>query len=846
MMIDSRHISAIAALVMALPLYLGAQTSLPSFPRDPRIVQGVLPDGVSYYLVTNDISKGYADFALVRKNYDDVSGTRDAISSVEGIQGLRPFQFLSDKGIGYQKEGYAAYRDGSTVLNFRNVPAFDAPAADSTLLLIFDMIKTADCPQAVIISGDIDAGKLADRMYMLSMTVPRLPAEEAEAPYQWSPVWGLQCEVLPCEEGTVATISLCITGPRVPRESMNTPQPFVTQMFVRELETILYRRIRRSFRDAGIPIGRISLVHRDSATKAGDENYIIDISTDRSYIDEAVAVLASVLGGIDSDGVTEDEHRMARDQLVANASGADLRETNADYVDKCVGNYLYGASLASLSDICDFMIKRRLSSEKELQFFNGFSKALINPDRSISLTLSGCAGPAERMASIFSNAWKEGDSRDYSFADTLSLAALKSKTRLKLKSSVPDPITGGQTWTFSNGMKVIFKQADTKGRFEYGLMVKGGLPNVPGIKPGEAPFVSDMLGCFNVAGINADEFVDLMRVNGITMDVSVGLSDMRILGSAPTTRLQYLLKSLLSLSTDRSYDAARFDYYRKCQAVSIAEAGIDTDAVLQEMASPDYDFLPVRDLDGLDSGLPVRVGQYFNSQFSRINDGVFVIVGDFDEDELQKTLLRTLGNFECGKGSQIRSRIRKDLRQGWYTRSYEGDPCVAVSLNSGSPFSMNGYMTFKVASVAIRKEVVKALASEGMYAEFEEKVEFYPVDSYSLIVRCRPCSMDGLPSDIAEQKMYRALDAVRFAVNRLSVCDLTEAEVNAYKVALKQVMTSFYANPRALIDAAMTRSSAGRDVVSMWSGYIDGVSVSAVREVLKALDEGARMELVVR
>ena len=44
-----------------------AQT-LPSLPVDSKIQKGTLRCGVAYYMVKNDEIKGYADFAVVRRN----------------------------------------------------------------------------------------------------------------------------------------------------------------------------------------------------------------------------------------------------------------------------------------------------------------------------------------------------------------------------------------------------------------------------------------------------------------------------------------------------------------------------------------------------------------------------------------------------------------------------------------------------------------------------------------------------------------------------------------------------------------------------------------------------------
>ena len=59
-----RLITVISGLF--LTIILPAQ-ELPLITPDPAVRQGVLPNGMKYYLVSNPSVKGFADFALVQK-----------------------------------------------------------------------------------------------------------------------------------------------------------------------------------------------------------------------------------------------------------------------------------------------------------------------------------------------------------------------------------------------------------------------------------------------------------------------------------------------------------------------------------------------------------------------------------------------------------------------------------------------------------------------------------------------------------------------------------------------------------------------------------------------------------
>ena len=74
--------------------------------QEGYITTGALPNGVTYYLVTNSSMKGIADFALVRKGLCDTTAARMELASLPHFNKTAPIKFLSRKGIGCRKEGY--------------------------------------------------------------------------------------------------------------------------------------------------------------------------------------------------------------------------------------------------------------------------------------------------------------------------------------------------------------------------------------------------------------------------------------------------------------------------------------------------------------------------------------------------------------------------------------------------------------------------------------------------------------------------------------------------------------------------------------------------------------------
>ena len=58
----------IFAASVLLSASLSVAQNVPPLPVDPSVTYGVLPDNISYYIVSNPTDKGFADFCLEARN----------------------------------------------------------------------------------------------------------------------------------------------------------------------------------------------------------------------------------------------------------------------------------------------------------------------------------------------------------------------------------------------------------------------------------------------------------------------------------------------------------------------------------------------------------------------------------------------------------------------------------------------------------------------------------------------------------------------------------------------------------------------------------------------------------
>ena len=851
-----------ALFFLCISQLLPAQ-DLPTLKTASEVTAGALPNGIKYYLVTNKVDKGMADFAIIQNGEDDAESARGALVDLPYFDGKKPYRFLSSNGVGYRSYGFVESAPDAVKYRFEGVPVSSQAVCDTTLMMMFGISERSPYAQAVVVSGDIDPKALVERMKVLSMMVSRRQPLPKQKPLQSLLADSMRVECVAPDRDGVARVTVAFASPRAPKELMATVQPLVTEMFAKELGIIAQNRIESTFRQRNIPLAEVETEYRSSADGPSDEVFTVSVSVAPGRVQDAVQALSEVLSSLDAKSTSVEEYAFARDEFLTSiAKTAAKKTTNKEWMDRCIAAYLYGAPLATTATRAEFFAQQRLPVDRVLPLFNDFVSALLDPSKNVALR---CAAPAysvdaAELRTVFTVAWRmanvEGSIPTFiqNYGDSTKLAT--PKTKVKLKKEAAEPVTGGKMWTFSNGMRVIYKKLDTQGKFDYALMIKGGYSGVQGIGQGECGFVQDMLPLSDVAGLSGATFQNMLKANAVVQKTSVSLSDMRISGSAPSDMLPFVMKSLLAVANERKVNSESFAYYRECEGLRQAlvrrqQEGIS--AVVDSIMCPEYKYTPTKRLSALRNDLPQRAEKYFANQFSRVSDGVFVLIGDLDEDVAKKVLCRYLGGFETSSQHAVRPSVSYKLRPGWSTctvgsedaEAGSGEPSVNVAMSALLPFSGEHFMAYKLAQLVLEREIVQAIADSGMYLEISDSYEVFPVERLNLRFSCRPSEESGLPAGIAPENPLKALGRVREAIAKVSKGTLTDAQLKLAKADLLDDMTVEYARPSVMMQNVLIRYSDGKDMVSGFKDKINSVSLADVRDILKKFEDGSKVEFIV-
>ena len=822
MSIRPLHIALCITAGLLFSITVPAQ-SLPQLPRDQRIQTGTLRCGVPYYMVSSQTEKGYADFAIVRAGVDQ--------PDFEGAG------FLSRSGVNPRLGGYAWHHGGSTVLHFDAVPVYDPAVLDSMLLISFAAVAAADAPQAIVIAGDIDAGEVRKKMDIFSMLVQRRSfAEGASEPYLWR---AREAPSLSLQPGKPASLRVTYSAPRVPLSQMNTAQALVTANLGEEFLTIAAHRLERTLQDEGIPYGSVRTALRGSADAGGDERYILEVTTSDAYLEAVESVLSRTLATMDVYGAGVEEYMDAKKVLYPGmVRAAAQTPSNRAWVDRSVAHFLYGADLAPLSERLRFFARKSLSDSTETRLFNNFTAALLSPLENLSLSWRAASDSLDLVEGLvrYYRGYLLGEiSRprtEYTWrADTLGFS--QDCPKVKLKSEKADAVSGGLLWTFSNGMRVVYRQMSGIGYFDYAMILPAGLSQIRGLDPGEGGYIGDMLSLYQAGGLPNRNFRDLLTVRGISMETEVDQNTMTIRGEAPSQGIQLLLKTLLCLANERIFDDRAFEVYAR----NALETAPSVDDRLYGLLNGEEVCAVRKDPKAFSLNTRQKAELLFEDRFSRMNEGVLVLSGDLEPGALKKMLLRYLGGFRTSKVSASRRTLRSPIKTGTVLHQ-ERTGRRALEIRMESEYALTGVNVHaaQIAAEALRRHLVTVMAPKGFSVQVSAGIASYPQERLWMRVSAYPSGKDA--------DLVAGMSALRSAIKAAAVRPIPAQDLKAWKNRELSWTRSALATPQGTVEMVKMRYGAGKDLVSHYSENIAAIDADKVKDMLRAVASGGRVELI--
>ncbi len=863
-MMKSRSKSVFFALVGLFFATIMPAQDLPVLSPDKAISSGTLPNGTNYYIVANPAIKGLVDFALVQKTGTENIQDPDSDRTVLEARKTLSSDFFTSHGAVLGKDGFVKVKDNSTEFRFCNVLVSKPEVLDSALFTIMTMVDRitdsedgfvrrwySPSDQAVIVAGDVDPAKVAEKLKMLSYMTPAFESSDRNE-YVWEE---RNAEYLKekDQERNLASLTATWYSARTPEEYMNTIQPAIYDMYLAELGVVSREYIAKALRSKGIAYADISSEHTTSLQTSGDEAFSVSVQVAPGDFEEMVRTVSGVMSGIDA-GKT-DIRDLARIKHICMDQARRLSFepvfTNAEYVDQCIMSFLYNGSLATTRTKVDFLVGRQLADTTDLRLFNNISSALLDSQKNLKVSYAS-AMTEDDVRNLFESSWSSesqipAPSKVYTRDDFFHHVEYDAKVKIKTEKS--DHMSKGKEWTFSNGFKVVFKNMPTDGRIYYNLALNGGFGSIDGLEKGEGGYISDYFMLSKIYDIPAEDFMGIMATEGMTMDVQVGLNAMMVSGYVDKSKPDFMLKSLLAVMNGRRRDTDAVKYYESAESLRHQmRKGTSAEMVakVNDLMCPDYTHVSYKMLETLPPNLSDKAEKFFMNQVAKTNDGVLIIVGDISEDVLKKTLIEHVGGFIVTDRAFRRSLVRYQPSSGWSTYTVDGkENSVDIALSVPFALTADNFMAAEIASMVLGKMLSDAVAETGMCVSLSHECRIYPNERVNFHISLTEVSPDGFEADIVHSDPMEALAKVRTVLSGVGGADVKKEDVDAFKAQLKDMLNMEMKVPFYWLNVISRRHLAGKDFTTNHENRIASVNVDKVKAILAAMNDGTRVEYIV-
>ena len=865
-----------SVLLALIPIIMPAQ-GLPVLPADKNVTTGTLDNGITYYIANNKTEAGRLDISLVQRagysSEDSLSRGGSVVHSMGALASLprfrspSPLRYLVSNAVWPGPEGYATIGSDATVFRFRDIPVTPTmEAVDSTLLMVFEIVNAAPGAvsgrypigsQAIILAGDITASVATGKLNMLSMLIDRKDADVIEDTYKWESAKNPVIRRLPAPAPMLGTFSLTWHSPRTPREQMPTIQPLVSSLFFGELATLAEKRLSKAFREAEIAVTGLDAEYIGGDKAAGDETFTVRATVAMRDYKKAARLIIATMAEIDRSGTTLAEYRDISSKVRTEIAltGGTRVQTNSRYTDKCISSFLYGASLATDKEKAEYLTGKDVNQEVYLKLFNNFSAAIL--DGSSNLVVTSRADTtllSVKDIKKYLKKWNEAPVEEpvhiTAQSDTLSIS-LASAHKIKLKEEQADPMAGGQLLTYSNGMRVVYKKTDSKGVFRFSWNIKGGWASIPELKPGEGAYVGDMLLLGNIGSMSGQRFKDMLEANGISLTVSVTPNDMSLRGSAPSDKLQLLMKALAAISHKRSPDMAAFTKY--CHSLAIrhmleAKTDVRYNNLTDSLLCPRNRYITEKLDIGLPKNLPVKAETYFGRQFANMGSGVLIITGDVTDAALRKAMLSWLGRFPSGKGSAPRFRNEAVFSTSHNSKVMPAADDARIDLGFTVPadFNQTDFIIAGIAVEAVERAVCEAVVPMGWACKAKWDLLMFPDERLTVRLHLQRQDYRGLPASLVPVDSVNAVLAkVKSALNTLAKNGVSTQRLTLGKAYFVSDVNSWTSDPQYLLRLFELRYNYGRDFLTGLQQKADKIKKADVNSMIIRLLAGGTSELLV-
>ena len=729
--------------------FANAGSGLAQLSKDPTVTVGKLPNGMACYFDVNKSGDGMISLSLVQRysllvpREQLVEQSRrhftDAGFGSTGIEGI-----LARNNVHPGPDGYIIAREGSVEYRFSGISTARADVAlDSLLFSVFRIARmAAECgtpskDQAVIVAGDFDRAALSTKMNLLSLMVADVQGETIQPEYQWKPE--KYKDGIRSSGGRPARISLKWHGARLPDSYLGTVLPLVSRKMNGEFGHILKGRLYPVLRSDGID-ARIQYEYQGSTDVSTDECSKLTVLCEEKDTAKIRPIVQRELDRLATYGVDDIEYAYARDSYMfawqRKVAAADPSDTEC--VAKCKAAFLYGSTLASDADQMRFLY-RNVPDTTQARLFNEWMIPKLLQYNKIDRTLS----PIPPM---------------------LARADIASRVRCYCDTSVPfkapkdavEYVSGGQICTFPNGVNFAYKKLDNcGGMIYYAYAAKGGREWA----------VRDNL--LQIEGVDMQEWANYLGSMGITMGVTMDVTNVILRGKAPKKHLDDLLAAIVAITKQ---EANRKVFDASC-----------------------YKLL--------------------------------TLVGDIEYPSLKKKLCSYMPAFGYGSPWKSAEAYHQDSRHRELP-----DDVIAKHLTLSLDLSTENYALSEVCRYVLSEAMAREFEGCALSYVQEQSFAGFPTWSFNITYGVKRCALDGFALTeqyLDEAEIRRRLNNI---LKTLATTEIPQSQLQVCRQMACNAYASYSKTPEYYLRVICQRYLDNRNIYARYTSAVARVSSSAVRE----------------
>lgn len=254
-------------------------------------------------------------------------------------------------------------------------------------------------------------------------------------------------------------------------------------------------------------------------------------------------------------------------------------------------------------------------------------------------------------------------------------------------SSSPDVLSRNHIieTSLKNGLRVCLKKSDLEpNEFAFQLFAIGGIAHMPIIDHPSTWLAANIAWASGLDQLTGDEFKCILDDHCLEMDININLFDRKIEATGPTSELDYCLRMTKLFFThpqfsEEGFKEALTEARKRLQNIGQANKLADDETALKVNLKNWYAISPFHSLDLAKVDLQ-RAQNVFKKLFLNPAEFTFVMIGDFDPQQVMSLLEKSLGSLPPHPVMQLNPLHPPSFPEGITKREFHGTTRYRESL----------------------------------------------------------------------------------------------------------------------------------------------------------------------